>query len=63
MHIIGEKNVIADALSRLDANFMEKLPIGTGRQYARPTVPNVDIVGSSKCHTRYLVFSYLGRRA
>jgi hypothetical protein len=26
MHIKGEKNVIADALSRLDANFNEKLP-------------------------------------
>jgi hypothetical protein len=26
LHIKGEKNVIADALSRLDANFNEKLP-------------------------------------
>jgi hypothetical protein len=26
MHIKGEKNVIADALSRLDANFNEELP-------------------------------------
>jgi hypothetical protein len=26
MHIKGEKNVIADTLSQLDANFNEKLP-------------------------------------
>ena len=26
LHMKGEKNVIADALSRLDANFNKKLP-------------------------------------
>ncbi len=31
-----------------------------GRQYAR-TVPNVDIVGSSKCHTRHLAIGGVAR--
>ena len=44
LHIKGEKNVIADALSRLDANFNEKLPTKPTNDYmAYIFVTNKDI--------------------
>jgi hypothetical protein len=44
LHIKGEKNVIADALSRLDANFNEKLPTEpTNDSMAYIFLTNIDI--------------------